>query len=174
MSVFKDAYNGFRGLPPIVQGIIALGTCTTVFLIGKKVWPLVFPSDREKRNKSLAKNIGSEIKDYEQQGLKSSFQESEYMTFANTIYEGMRYAVGDDYGTVENTLKKMKNNLDVAKLIKAFGFRQDYIFGLPEGDPKDLFTFVQSELGQEWGGITGYRVSSINSNWKTKGITYSI
>jgi hypothetical protein len=66
------------------------------------------------------------------------------------------------------------NELDVAKLIKAFGTRQNYVFGLPAGSSMDLLTFVQDELGNEYGGLTSYRVSSINADWKKKGISYQI
>ena len=59
-------------------------------------------------------------------------------------------------------------------LIKAFGFRQDYAFGVPTGEPKDLFTFVNSELGNEYGGLWSGRVKGINSDWKKKNITYTI
>lgn len=86
----------------------------------------------------------------------------------------MRFAVGDDYATVESTMKKMQNDLDVAKLIQAFGTRQDYAFGIPTGNPMDLFTYVQKELGNDWGGLTNYRVKNINADWKKKGITYQI
>jgi hypothetical protein len=106
--------------------------------------------------------------------VKASFPESAYSTFANTIYNGMRYCAGDDYGTVETTLKKMKNDLDVAKLIKAFGKRQDYCFGIPASGELDLFTYVQKELGNDWGGLTNYRVKNINADWKKKGIKYEI
>ena len=107
-------------------------------------------------------------------GKKASFSDSNYNTFANTIYNSMRFAIGDDYGTVESTLKRMKNDLDVAKLIKAFGLKQDFFFGLPAGDKMDLFTFVQKELGNEYGGLTNYRVKRINEDWSKKGILYQI
>jgi hypothetical protein len=107
-------------------------------------------------------------------GLSPTYPDSQYNLTANQIYDGMRYAAGDDYGSVETNLKKMNNNLDVAMLVKAFGFRQDYLFGIPEGEPKDLFTFVKSELGNEYFGITSYRLKNINANWKGKGITYII
>jgi len=66
----------------------------------------------------------------------------------------------------------MNNDIDVAKLIKAFGVRQDYAFGVPTGSPKDLITFVNSELGDDYGGLTRYRVDAVNANWKKKGIKY--
>jgi hypothetical protein len=122
----------------------------------------------------LEKNIDSEISKMQSNGKKASFSDSNYNTFANTIYNSMRFAVGDDYGTVESTLKRMKNDLDVAKLIKAFGLKQDYFFGLPTGDKMDLFTYIQKELGNEYGGLTNYRVKRINEDWSKKGISYQI
>jgi hypothetical protein len=67
----------------------------------------------------------------------------------------------------------MNNNLDVALLIKAYGFRQRYCFGIPAEGIMDLFTSVQAELGEEW-GFTNYRVDNINNAWARKGITYRI
>ena len=84
----------------------------------------------------------------------------------------MKYCVGDDYGSVRDTLMKLKNDLDVNLVVKAFGQRQGYCFGIPAGEPKDLFTFVRSELGSEYGGITSYKMDAINKDWAKKGIKY--
>ena len=119
-------------------------------------------------------DINGEITKAQKAGLKQTYLDSQYETFANTIFNGMRYCVGDDYGTVESTMKKMMNDLDVAKLVKAYGKRQRSCFGIDAGGNDDLFTSVQAELGNEWGGVTNYRVSSINADWKKKGITYQL
>lgn len=167
-------YTSFNALPPWSKGVIAVGVGLGLFFVGKKIYKIIFPSDAEKKNKELVKAIDNDISRLQGQGLVGSFSQAEYQTFANTCYEGMRYAIGDNYDSVEDTLKKMKNNLDVALLLKAFGVRQDYALGIDTGEPKDLFTFVQSELGDEWGGLTDYRVKSINADWTKKGITYQI
>lgn len=170
----KTVYNYYSELPSWAKGVVVIGGGLVLYLIGSRVIKTVFPSEQQKRNRELAKNVDEEIKDLSKRGIKPSFVDSNYNTFANTIYNGMRYAVGDDYGIVETTLKKMKNDIDVAKLIKAFGERQNYAFGIPTGSAMDLFTFVQSELGNEWFGITNYRVKSVNTDWKSKGISYQI
>ena len=69
--------------------------------------------------------------------------------------------------------EKMKNNLDVAKLIKTFGTKKDFCFGINTGE-FDLFTYVQKELGNDFGGITNYRIKRINEDWRKKGITYQL
>ena len=84
----------------------------------------------------------------------------------------MKYAVGDDYGSVRDILMTMKNDLDVLLLTRAFGKKQAYAFGIPQGEPKDLFTFVRAELGNEYGGLTSYKMDAINKDWEKKGIKY--
>ena len=151
-------YQYYKDLPPWAKGVVVVGGAVVVYLVGSRVYRAVFPTDAQRKNRELEKNIDSEISKMQGNGKKASFSDSNYNTFANTIYNSMRFAIGDDYGTVESTLKRMKNDLDVAKLIKAFGLKQDFFFGLPAGDKMDLFTFVQKELGNEYGGLTNYRV----------------
>lgn len=170
----NKVFQYYKDLPSWAKGVVVVGGAFAVFMIGSRIYKIVFPSESEKKNKELAKNVDSEISNLSKNGLKPSFADSNYNTFANTIYNSMRYAVGDDYGTVEVTMKKMKNDLDVAKLVKAFGQRQDYAFGIPVGSSMDLLTFVQKELGNDWGGLTNYRVRNINADWKKKGINYQL
>lgn len=167
-------YQYYKDLPPWAKGVVVVGGVLVVYLVGSRVYRAVFPTETEKKNRELEKNIDNEISKLQRNGVKASFSDSNYNTFANTIYNSMRYAVGDDYGTVVLTLKKMNNDLDVAKLVKAFGVKQDYFFGIPTGDKMDLFTYLQKELGNEYGGLTNYRVTNINADWKKKGITYQI
>ncbi len=170
----NKVYQYYKDLPSWAKGVVVVGGAIGLFFVGRKVYQAIFPSDSQKRNRQLFQNVSNEISKYQSSGLKPSFPDSQYETWANTIYNSMRYAVGDDYATVELTMKKMMNNLDVAKLIKAFGKRQDYAFGIPVGDPMDLFTYVQKELGNDWGGLTNYRVRNINADWKKKLISYQI
>ena len=167
-------YQYYKDLPPWAKGVVVVGGALVVYLVGSRVYRAVFPTEAQRKNRELEKNIDSEISKLQGNGKKASFSDSNYNTFANTIYNSMRFAVGDDYSTVESTLKRMKNDLDVAKLIKAFGVKQDYFFGLPTGDKMDLFTYIQKELGNEYGGLTNYRVKRINEDWSKKGISYQI
>lgn len=170
----NKVYQYYKDLPPWAKGVVVVGGAVVLYLVGSRIYRSVFPTDAEKKNRELSRNIDREITDLRNQGKKPTYADSNYTTFANTIYNSMRFAVGDDYATVESTMKKMQNDLDVAKLIQAFGTRQDYAFGIPTGNPMDLFTYVQKELGNDWGGLTNYRVKNINADWKKKGITYQI
>jgi len=170
----NKVYTYYKELPPWAKGVVVVGGGLVAFLVLRRVYKGLFPSAEERKNRELANNVGNEINVLTNQGVKPTYPESQYNTFANTIYNGMRYCVGDDYGTVESTMKKMMNDLDVAKLLSAFGKRQDYCFGIPASGELDLFTYVQKELGSEWGGLTNVRVRRINDDWKKKGIKYQI
>lgn len=169
----NKVYQYYTELPDWAKGAVVIGVGVVIFFVGKKAFRLVFPSESERRNKELEKSVNDEIEQLIRMGMKPSFQDSQYALFANTIHNGMRYCAGDDYGTVEMTMKKMQNDLDVAKLIRAFGRRKDYCFGLPTGE-FDLFTYVQKELGNDWGGITNYRIKNINEDWLRKRIKYQL
>ena len=144
----NQVYKFYKELPPWAKGVVVVGGSLAAFMVLRRVYKGVFPSEADKKNRKLFDNVNKEISSYQQNGQSQA--------------------------TVELTMKKMKNNLDVAKLIKAFGKRQDYFFGIPVGDPMDLFTYVQKELGNDYLGLTNYRVKNINEDWKKKGITYQI
>jgi hypothetical protein len=169
----KNLGKYYEQLPPWAKGVVFVGGALVVFMVGNKVYKKIFPSAKDVANRQLLTNVNSEISKF-QAKMKPSYNDSNYITLANTIYEGMRYCVGDDYGAVEENMKKMKNDLDVAKLIKAFGQKQNYCFGVPTGGDMDLFTFVKKELGSDYGGLTDYRLQRINQDWAKKGITYKI
>jgi hypothetical protein len=162
----------FTGLPAWAKGVIAVAAVGGVALIGYKVYKTLQRTTEEIKDKELLNSVDKEIKDLEKR-MNPSFRQSEYLGYASTIHDSIKVCLGDSYGTAEDTLKKMKNDLDVALLIKAFGKRQDYCWGVPLGE-YTLFDYIQKELGSEWGGITGYRVKNINADWKKKGITYQI
>jgi len=166
-------YAYYKDLPPWTKGVVVVGGLLVVYIVAKKFKGLIFPSASQQRNAVLAKDIGTEIARLKRT-MTQSYPSSTYSTLANSIYNGMRYCLGDDYGTVADSMKKMKNDLDVALLIQAYGFRQKYCFGIAKGEASDLMSSVQEELGQEWGGLTNYRIDQINNDWASKGITYKL
>ena len=166
--------NSFNELPGWSKGVIAVAGAAGLFLIGKKVYPLIFPSKQDIINKKLTEGIKTDITKWIAAGQVATFEQTNYRTFADQLYEDMRYAVGDNYSGVEAIMGKMENDLDVAYLLDAFGLRQNLFFGLNKGEASNLFSWINNELGQEWGGFTNYRVVAINADWKQKGITYQI
>lgn len=162
--------NSYNKLPqPIQYIIIGAG-----IFIGYKLVSKLFTSGSEQLTQNVLITAEDDIKKFAKQGLLPSFEIAQYPIFANIIYESTKYGVGDSYGSVVNTFKQLQNNLDVALLIKAYGTKQNYVLGIPVGEKRDLFTNVQAELGNEYGGLTSYRITQINNNWSNKGITYKL
>jgi hypothetical protein len=174
MTNSNKIYDYYKDLPAWAKGIVIVGGVGIVAFAGIKIAKAIFPSKVRQQEQQQEKDLEQEIKDQEKQGKKQTFPDSNYLGFANTIYDSIRYCVGDDYANVVSTCKKMMNDIDVAKLILAYGTRQRYCFGVPVGNKLDLISTIRAELGQEWGGITDYRVTQINKDWESKGIKYKI
>lgn len=169
-----NLYKYYTELPQWAKGVVVVGGVGVVGLLGFRIYRKLFPSDSERQAQQLLNTIATDIQRWRREGLSQSYPDLEYQTLANAAYEGMRYCAGDSYSDVETIMKKMQNNLDVALLIDAFGIRQNYCFGIPAGTPLDLMSFVRKELGNDWFGLTDYRVKRINDNWQKKGITYKV
>jgi hypothetical protein len=83
-------------------------------------------------------------------GGKPTKLEGQYAIFANQLYEYLKYsAIDDNKKAALNLLYvNMQNDADIAKMIKYFGKRQEFSFGIPVGKPKDFSQFVNSNLSK--------------------------
>jgi hypothetical protein len=170
----ENIYRYYTELPQWAKGTVVVVSVGAVGFVGYRLYKKLFPSQSEKQSQQFLNNIKADILNFKSQGQVPSYPETQYSVLANSAYESMRYCVGDSYGTAEEVMKKMQNNLDVALLIDAFDMRQNYCYGIPTGLPLDLIAFLKKELGNDWFGLTDYRVVRINENWTKKGITYRI
>lgn len=96
-------------------------------------------------------------------GMKQSYFDSWYETSAKTIHDSLKY-IGDtnqDEENAKNVLMKLNNDLDVLKLVKAFGTRCETFFWICNDGEKDLFNFVR-------GSLEPWRIKQINENWSNK------
>lgn len=97
------------------------------------------------------------------EGQKASYLDSAYKGYADSIYTA-RIAnnfFGTDEDTIYSVFKKMKNDLDVAKLITAFGERR-LSYSLSYAN---LAGYLNDELDQD-------ELNIINTDLQSKGITY--
>ena len=90
----------------------------------------------------------------------------EWTIIANQIYESLRYSgASDDKDTAMTQVMRAKNDADVATLIKAFGTRQEYFFGIPYGSLQGLVSFINSNLSDS-------QKQNIAGNYSRKGIKF--
>jgi hypothetical protein len=158
----------YNKLPKTIQYTILGGSAILLYLLYKKFFGI--ETDQAETYEQMLKRLQEE-KDKNTQNL--TYPVSNYSAFANILHESMKYAVGDNYGAVTDIMMKMQNDRDVITLIEAYGLRQLYFFGIPTGEPLDLFTTIKKELGDEF-GLLSVRVSNINKDWKKKNIKYEI
>ena len=95
------------------------------------------------------------------QGFTLTYPASQYLLFADKIYQAGFVVGGTDEDAIYSVFKKMKNDLDINKLIQSFGERR-IEFSFQKGS---LSAFLTSEMDND-------EISTINNILSTKGIKY--
>ena len=118
------------------------------------------------KEKSDAANISDVEKNLNARGIDISKSKAEWDQIADVIYNDLRFsAFDDDKEDAGYQVARVQNDADVIYLIKTFGKRQEYLFGLPIGSPKSLSEFITSNLSRE-------KINIINSNYASKGMKF--
>jgi len=100
--------------------------------------------------------------------LKPTKSVAEWNMIANLIYQDLRYtSLDDNKNDAMVQMCRIQNNLDYAILVQQFGYRQEYYFGIPAGDKKNLPAFITSNLNAT-------QIATINSNYQRKGVKFRL
>lgn len=106
-------------------------------------------------------NADKDIKEAQKAGESASYSAATYSQLADKIYSAVMYTWGTDEQAIYDVFNLMKNNIDVANLIKAFGKRR------LEFSTQDL------ELGAHLSNdLDSSEINKVNSILASKGITY--
>jgi hypothetical protein len=124
-------------------------------------------SDEEiAKEKSDAENLSEIEKNLNAMGVGLTKSKAEWDQIADTIYNSLRFsALADDKDVAGYQVARVKNDADIIYLIKTFGKRQEYLFGLPSGSPQGLTEFINSNLSSS-------AINQINSNYASKGMKF--
>lgn len=112
-----------RGL---IEKIGIVGGIAALFFAGRKIYKTY------KANLNTAKYtqaVQSETETLIQSGQTLTYPKSNYFTFADAIEQAFQYATTDE-DTIYSVFWKMRNDLDILELNKAFGKRTIYFFGI--------------------------------------------
>jgi hypothetical protein len=162
-----NLYKYYKDLPQWAKGVVVVGGLGVTYLLGSSIYNRYF---RPKSQDVL--NAENDI-DRLSNTLKASYGDATYDEYANTIYNAQRTSLGNDSGAILDVALLMKNDLDIAKLIKAYGTRQDYAFGFPT-EKYGLFGAMRKGIEADLFGAFSYRIGKINNYWASQGITYQI
>lgn len=122
--------------------------------------------EEKAKEKSDAANISEVEKNLNARGIDLSKSKAEWDQIADAIYNDLRYSgLDDDKADAGYQIARVQNDADIIYLIKTFGKRQEYFFGLPVGSPKNLTEFITSNLTRE-------NINLINANYSRKGIKF--
>jgi hypothetical protein len=161
-----NIYKYYKDLPQWAKGIVVVGSLGLAYIIGSKIYVALKPKPQD------VINIENDINNLNNK-MTQTYPDASYDNYAEIIYQAQRTSVGNDSGSIEDTAQLMNNDLDIAKLIKAYGTRQDYAFGFPT-DKYSLLGAMRKGISSDAFGIFSYRIGSINNDWQKKGITYRI
>lgn len=159
-------FKYYTELPPWAKGIVVVGGLGIAYIIGSKIYAALKPKPQE------IKNVENDISRLETT-MQPTYGDATYDQYANTIYNAQRTSASNDSGAIMDVALLMKNDLDIAKLVKAYGTRQDYAFGIPT-DSYSLFGAMRKGIEADLFGAFAYRIGKINTDWASKGITYKI
>lgn len=140
--------------------IIPLGLAAGMFYAAKSLF-----GGKSEEEKQLDQAIEQGIEQAQAQGQVLSYPPAQYEIYASQVWNSLRFsAISDDKAAAEAVLREMQNNLDVLQLAKSYGTRQLYLFGIPDGPPRNLGETIRSEFSQS-------RINSVNADYTAKGIT---
>jgi hypothetical protein len=106
-------------------------------------------------------NADKDIRDAQKSGEKASYSTATYSQLADKLYTAVMYTWGTDEQAIYDVFNLMKNNIDVALLIKAFGKR------------RVEFSTQDQELGAHLSNdLDSSEITKINNILASKGITY--
>jgi len=127
---------------------------------------IVKTNEEIQKEKSEVANIEEIEKNLNARGIDLSRSKAEFDQIANAIYNSLRYsAISDNKEEAGYQVSRIQNDADAIYLIKTFGKRQEYLFGIPSGSPMGLTEFITSNLSRE-------KINLINDNYKRKGIKF--
>jgi hypothetical protein len=93
----------------------------------------------------INKSTTEDIKELNKKGVKPTYYASQYVQFADTLYNAMITSnpfQGTDEEAIYSVMRSMKNDVDINMLVKAFGTRR-MEFSLKGGG---LAAFLQDDL----------------------------
>lgn len=114
-----------------------------------------------KAKSNTVSQAANDEKKFKSQGQKQSYADGQYNVFADSLYSAFIYWAGTDEDTIYSIMNKMNNDVDVSKLIQAFGTRRQEFTTMKYS----LGAFITDEMGQS-------EVAKINDIFAKKGITY--
>ena len=164
MAAYKGFYKYYEGLPPWGKAVTLLGIGAAAYFLYQKISASVTVKKTLKEERETLNTAQNDIKKLENDGVRQSYSDAQYKVWADVAY-----ACYAGWGTCtgDTIFVNLKNDVDVLKLIQAFGIRT-----IPSGrfNPAPDFTGTLPQVMRD--ELTLGQIKSINDLLAKKGITY--
>ena len=121
--MINNRNNNNSSLPLGVKIAIGVGIVVVALIIAKKVKKFVSKTGSVIEDKTTLNTQSSEINQLKDAGIKQTYPDSQYRTWADTIYNNVS-GCNNDYSLIPlNIIKRLVNDVDWIKLSKEFGTR---------------------------------------------------
>lgn len=157
-------YQYYKELPPWAKGVVVIGVGVAAWAIYTRISASIKNTKSLKDSKAVLASTNSEINKLKSSGMAQSYPDAQYKIWADAAYSC--YA-GWGTCTGDTIFVNLKNDLDVLKLIEAFGVRT-----IPSGTFNPAPDFVGSLPAVLRDELSGSEVESINKILSKKGIKY--
>jgi len=134
--------------------LIGTAALITVTVYGvkavKNFLGLVDKEKQEKENAEQAKQTDKELSEVVKKARPTK-STSDFNSKAAILYSALNKSpIDKDHKRAVDVLNLIQNDADFLMLKRAFGFKQDYAFGIPYGQPMDMVQFVNNNLNSDW------------------------
>lgn len=151
----KDKTEMAQTAPKTIQESIFAKPLTWAIIAGAGIY-LTSRLIKKASKGALVVKTQTDIVKLENSGQKQTYLDSQYNSYADALYTAMN-GMGTNFDAIMRVFGAMKNDLDVAKLISAFGTKEDY----------NLTEWLADDLS-DWLG----EPDKLNKLLASKGITY--
>ena len=173
----ENIKNYYSQLPQWSKGVLVVGVTGIAFIVGRTI----YLNARKKREIQTANKAAlmaqNEIKGLEAQGVRATYSDSQFESFAQTLNEAMN-GCGTNENNIFEVFRKIKNDIDIRKLISIFGIR----FYRPCEVTQPISYFRYQFNNEAFGGslatlltyeLTTSEIREINSILKANNVNYS-
>jgi hypothetical protein len=168
----------WNGLPTWAKGVVAVGGLGIIAWTGYTIYKNAQRKKEEAEAKKQSDTAQSEVKVLEQQGKYATHSDSEFEAFSQDLVQAMN-GCGTDEDMVYEVFKKMKNEVDIRKLVYIFGIR--YYMPCSVSSPISYSKWLWNDKSfgggiSAWLGydLTASEINKVNSILSTNGIDYSL
>jgi hypothetical protein len=174
-------FDWYKELPGWAKGLTAIAVVGVAAYTGFKIYGGIRTAIRKAQAGKSIKDVATERKEYENNGISASFANSDYQGWASAIEQQFsgcdfstplpflsgRVSLSKSGRVIGDILNTFNNNVDFLKLVEAWGIRTYDDCGIGTGNVENvnLYGAVNSELDS-------YEVSVLNDLLASKKITY--